>query len=133
MKLSIQMHLCALHTCSHAGLLEIAVTALALGSSAPSSCSHILSGPHPNAGWLKAAAVMDRAAFNIYSGSMHDASKAHAVCCTTLNTTLVSQHAIGSAQAQAGSKRAGQLGLMLCSAHPSCPLRACWLYSMCNS
>lgn len=72
-----------------AAVAEIVVGVLVLGSAAPSCCRGLLTWSHPGAGWRTAAALMDRASFNIYKSSLIQADKAHAVCCTTLNTTLV--------------------------------------------
>jgi hypothetical protein len=71
-------------------VLELAVSGLMLGSAAPHSCSNILAGPQPYAGWQAAAAVMQKASLGIYGSSVRDPRMDHAVCCTTLNTVLVS-------------------------------------------
>lgn len=70
-------------------LFEIALAAVMLGAAAPTACSNVLAGPCPHAGWQAAAALMDKAALNIYSRSLQNASLEHAVCCSTLNTVLV--------------------------------------------
>jgi hypothetical protein len=69
---------------------ELVVSGLMLASAAPHSCSNILAGPQPYAGWKAAAAVMDKVSLGVYSTSVHDPRLEHAVCCTTLNTVLVS-------------------------------------------
>lgn len=70
-------------------LWELALGALVLGSAAPATCKQLMEGTHPDAGWRSAAALMDHAALNIYSSTLEDPKMAHAVCCTTLNTMLV--------------------------------------------
>jgi hypothetical protein len=69
---------------------ELVVASLMLGSAAPRSCNNILAGPQPYAGWKAAAAVMEKVSLGVYSSSVQDPSLEHAVCCTTLNTVLVS-------------------------------------------
>lgn len=64
---------------------------LLLAPAAPSSCASVLSGPYAAAGWPTAAAVMDRATLGIWRRSLAQPDMAHAVCCTTLNTMLVSK------------------------------------------
>jgi hypothetical protein len=71
-------------------VLESLASSLMLGSAAPHSCSNILAGPQPHAGWKAAAAVMEKASLGMYSSSVQDPHLEHAVCCTTLNTVLVS-------------------------------------------
>jgi hypothetical protein len=71
-------------------VLELLVSSLMLGSAAPHSCSNILAGPQPHAGWRAAAAVMEKVSLGMYSSSVQDPRLEHAVCCTTLNTVLVS-------------------------------------------
>lgn len=70
--------------------LEMVLTVLMFATAAPAACANTLAGPHPHAGWQVAAALMDRAALGTYSRSLQDPSTAHAVCCTTLNSVLVS-------------------------------------------
>lgn len=73
-------------------LWELALGALVLGSAAPETCRHVMEGTHPDAGWRSAAALMDRAALNIYSSTLENPKLAHAVCCTTLITMLVREY-----------------------------------------
>lgn len=71
-------------------IAELAVGTALLGTAAPSSCRNLLAGPVPDAGWPTAAALMDKAALGLYKRSLSQPDMAQAVCCTTLNTTLVS-------------------------------------------
>lgn len=71
-------------------LIEAVVSTFALGSAAPSACRNVLVGPQPHAGWRAAAELFDKAALGIYSSRLKDPALEHAVCCTTLNTVLVS-------------------------------------------
>lgn len=71
-------------------LWEMAVSVLAFAAAAPVCCSNILAGSQPKAGWRAAAGFMDTAALGIYSSSLQDERMEHAVCCTSLNTVLVS-------------------------------------------
>ncbi len=78
---------------------EAVVSALMLSTAAPSSCRSVLAGPH-TAGWQTAAAVLDRATLGIWRHSLAQPDMAQAVCCTTLNTTLVSAEKGGAAEQQ---------------------------------
>jgi hypothetical protein len=89
-------------------LFEVAVSAVALGSAAPAACRNVLAGPQSRAGWQAAAELFDKAALNIYSNRLQEPRLEHAVCCTTLNTVLVSVDlaspapVVGSASCLAG-------------------------------